>query len=65
MGLNRGAGPDDAAARFGKHGRVVVDFCAFAATLRRDISSQTGQPMEIFGGTYEESQIAPRAEWLR
>jgi hypothetical protein len=31
----------------------------------RDISSQTGQPMEIFGGTYEESQIAPRAEWLR
>src|SRR6185437_7974467 len=36
-----------------------------AATLSRDISKQTGQPMEIFGGSYEESLVAPRAEWVR
>lgn len=35
------------------------------ATLSREVSEQHGQPMEIFGGSYEESQHAPRSEWVR
>jgi len=42
--------------------RVVVEarFNGLTATLSRDISSETGQPMEIFGGPYEASLKAPR-----
>jgi DnaJ-domain-containing protein 1 len=35
------------------------------ATLRRDVSDKTGQPMEIFGGHIELSRKAPRSEWIR
>jgi hypothetical protein len=47
--------------------RVVVEvrINGHPATLSREISSQTGQPMEIFGGDYESATRAPRAEWLR
>jgi AAA domain len=47
--------------------RVVVEarFNGLTATLSRDISSETGQPMEIFGGPYEASLKAPRSEWIR
>jgi hypothetical protein len=47
--------------------RVVVEarFNGLTATLSRDISSETGQPMEIFGGPYEASLTAPRSEWIR
>jgi AAA domain-containing protein len=33
------------------------------ATLSRAISKTSGQPMEIFGGDYDASRLAPRAEW--
>ena len=47
--------------------RVVVEarFNGLTATLSRDISSETGQPMEIFGGPYEASLETPRSEWIR
>jgi hypothetical protein len=35
------------------------------ATLSREVSQQIGQPMEIFGGSYEASRAAPRTEWVR
>src|ERR1700680_2966584 len=35
------------------------------ATWSRKISSQNGQPMEIFGGSFDMSQTAPRADWTR
>lgn len=46
---------------------VVVEarFNGLTATLSRDISSETGRPMEIFGGPYEASLKAPRSEWIR
>lgn len=47
--------------------RVVVEvrFNGLAATLSREISQETGQPMEIFGGTFDASLNAPRSEWIR
>ena len=33
------------------------------ATLSRNISKTSGQPMEIFGGEYEAARLAPRADW--
>src|SRR5713101_405366 len=42
---------------------VEVRFNGLIATLSRDISQETGQPMEIFGGPYEASLKAPRSEW--
>lgn len=44
---------------------VEVSLNGLVATLSREISSQNGQPMEIFGGTYEASQSASRADWTR
>jgi uncharacterized protein YdcH (DUF465 family) len=44
---------------------VEVQLNGKTATLSRDISEQSGQPMEIFGGDYETSEKAPRAEWIR
>ncbi|MDD3181319.1 MAG: AAA family ATPase [Alphaproteobacteria bacterium] len=35
------------------------------ATLSREISSQTGQPMDIFGGAIDDALRAPMAEWSR
>lgn len=35
------------------------------ATLSRDISTEPGQPMDIFGGAMEAALKAPRAEWTR
>ncbi|MEH2612899.1 AAA family ATPase [Bradyrhizobium sp. AZCC 1693] len=47
--------------------RVVVEvrLNGLAATLSRDISQESGQPMEIFGGPYEASLKAPRSEWIK
>jgi hypothetical protein len=42
-----------------------VEINGHPATLSREISSQSGQPMEIFGGPFEASLNAPRAEWVR
>lgn len=35
------------------------------ATLSREISETSRQPMEIFGGDYETSLKAPKEEWVR
>lgn len=35
------------------------------ATLARDISAKSGQPMEIFGGTMEDALRAPAASWAK
>ena len=47
--------------------RVIVEVSlnGLVATLSREISNQNGQPMEIFGGSLEASQSAPRADWTR
>jgi hypothetical protein len=47
--------------------RVIVEVSlnGLPATLSREISSQIGQAMEIFGGPFDASQSAPRAEWTR
>jgi hypothetical protein len=47
--------------------RVIVEvrINGNAATLSREISAKIGQPMEIFGGPYEDAITAPRAEWTR
>lgn len=47
--------------------RVIVEarFNGLTATLSRDISIETGQPMEIYGGSYEASIEAPRSEWIK
>ncbi|WP_084806796.1 ATP-binding protein [Bradyrhizobium sp. NAS80.1] len=44
---------------------IEVSLNGFVATLSRDISTQHGQPMDIFGGDFEASQSAPRADWTR
>jgi hypothetical protein len=47
--------------------RVIleVELNGKIATLSREISSSAGQGMDIFGGDYESSVVAPRAEWIR
>lgn len=47
--------------------RVVleVELNGKLATLSREISQTPGQPMEVFGGDYESSLVAPRADWTR
>ena len=42
---------------------VEVQLNGKAATLSRAISKSPGQPMEIFGGDYDSSQLAVRADW--
>ena len=44
---------------------LEVQFNGNTATLSREVSQQSGQPMEIFGSDYDTSQRAPRAEWIR
>lgn len=44
---------------------LEVDLNGHPATLRREISTKSGQPMQIFGGTYEQSENAPITEWIR
>lgn len=44
---------------------VEVSLNGLVATLSREISSQSGQPMEIFGGSFEASQSASRSDWTR
>jgi hypothetical protein len=44
---------------------VEVSLNGMVATSSREISSQNGQPMEIFGGSFEMSRTAPRADWTR
>jgi hypothetical protein len=47
--------------------RVIVEarINGSPATLSRDISQSSRQPMEMFGGDYEKALKAPREEWLR
>jgi len=35
------------------------------ATLSREVSDQSGQPMDIYGGDLDTAVKAPRAEWIR
>lgn len=44
---------------------LEVDFSGRSATLRRQISDQSGQPMLIFGAEYEIASKAPLDEWKR
>ncbi|ESY03934.1 AAA family ATPase [Mesorhizobium sp. C386A] len=44
---------------------VEVSINGNSATLSRQISEQSGQPMELFGGDFEASERAPRTEWVR
>src|SRR3954470_24511086 len=41
---------------------VEVEISGKVATLSRDISKNTGQPMQIFGGAYLASRSVPRQE---
>lgn len=44
---------------------VAVDLNGKPVVLSRLISKNVGQPMEIFGGSYEESLKSTKAEWSR
>ena len=44
---------------------IEVQINGNSATLCREISTQSGQPMDIFGGTLEAAQKAPMSEWSR
>jgi hypothetical protein len=45
--------------------QIEVEINGNTATLSREISAETGQPMDIFGGDYESSQNATRDQWIR
>jgi hypothetical protein len=47
--------------------RVVVEVGLnnSIVTVSRQITTQTGQPMDVFGGTLEEAESAPASSWLR
>jgi hypothetical protein len=45
--------------------QIEVEINGNTATLSREISTETGQPMDIFGGNYESSQKAARDQWIR
>lgn len=47
------------------HVIIEVEINGMTATLRRDVSVERGQPMNIFGGSYEASAAAPIEEWVR
>jgi hypothetical protein len=44
---------------------IEVDINGSVATLSRDISTERGRPMEIFGGDFDTSRRVPRDEWTR
>ncbi|HWY16831.1 MAG TPA: AAA family ATPase [Rhizomicrobium sp.] len=44
---------------------VEVSLNGHAATLSRDISVTRGQPMDIYGGTFEAAMRATVADWIR
>ena len=44
---------------------LEVELSGHKATLRREIAEQSGQPMEIFGGAYEQAVASPRDRWMR
>src|SRR4051812_42733647 len=44
---------------------VEAEFNGKVATLSREISADSRQPLEIFGGSYVDSQAAPRDQWIR
>lgn len=44
---------------------LEVELNGKVATLSREISQTHGQPMEIYGGDFESSKIAPRPDWVR
>jgi len=44
---------------------VEIEVNGKVATLSREISTERGQPMEIFGGDFETSKKSPRDEWVR
>lgn len=44
---------------------IEVELNGMPATLGREISLQSGQPMELFGGNYETAKRAPRDSWLK
>jgi hypothetical protein len=62
MGLNRGAGPHDAAARFGKHGRIVVDFRAFDSA---GLVAAAGKLMGMFAIILADAEDVAPGTWNR
>ena len=44
---------------------VEVRLSGMIATLSREVSGKPSQPIEIFGGSYEDSLTAPRSAWMR
>ena len=44
---------------------VEVRLSGMLATLSREVSNKPSQPMEIFGGSYQDSLKAPRSAWMR
>jgi hypothetical protein len=44
---------------------VVVELNGKIAITSREISADRGQPMDIFGGDFEDAKKAPRDEWVR
>lgn len=44
---------------------LEVQINGMPATLARDISEQSGQPMDVFGGELETALKAPAPEWVR
>lgn len=47
------------------HITLEVELNGLKATLRRDISSENGQPMAIFGGPYDIAVSSPVDEWRK
>jgi DNA repair exonuclease SbcCD ATPase subunit len=44
---------------------VEVSLNGKIATLSREVSTQRGQAMDVFGGDFSTAQKAPRDEWIR
>lgn len=44
---------------------IEAEINGLVVTLSREVSDKSGQPMDFYGGDYEQSQEAPSSEWLR
>src|SRR5260221_5731357 len=53
------------AAKLCTRALIEVELNGNVATLSREISTERGRPMEIFGADFDTSKKAPRDEWIR
>lgn len=44
---------------------IEVALSGKLVTLLRNVDSRSGQPMDVYFGSYENSRLAPNAEWTR